>query len=217
MQIVPPPPDQATWIVLASDPGVPTIEIAEGMIIALRRSGSPAIGLKPIDIDCPYTDDHDLVSPDGDRLWRVSGCGLPPLVVAPYRFAAGGDPVAAAKTSGLSLELSDVLTTVEEAQRFGRPVVIMGPPRADGPFVTDGSIWDLGQKTEAHVVLVVDDARRETLPSLQNSASQAGLRFISVARTAEPIVDAVHLPPSFDTQEVIADRIAPALIQKITN
>ncbi|MEO1334115.1 MAG: hypothetical protein AAFV29_00660 [Myxococcota bacterium] len=207
----------AIWMVLSPEPGVPTIEIAEGMITALRRSGEPAVGLKPIDIDCPHADDHDLVSPDGERLWQASGRGLPPLVVAPYRFAIGGDPVAAAKASGLNLELSDVLTTVEEAQRFGRPVVIVGPPRADGPFVTDGSIWNLGQKTGAWVVLVVDEAHRATLPELQQLATQAGLHAVSVARTTDPISGAIHVPPSLDAPEAIADCLAPAIMPKITN
>ena len=201
----------SVWLVLGPEPEVDTTFVAQGLIIALRRRGAPAVGMKPIDIGCAHADDHDLDSVDGERLWNASERALPPLVVAPYRFAAGDDPVQAAARSGLQLTLRDVLATIEEASRFGGPVVVVGPPRADGPFVADGDAWSLARATSAQVVVVVDEANADRLDDLTARADREGLQAVAIYRRPAATGEGLHLPPDVSTPEAAADVLASAL------
>ena len=198
----------AVWLILGVEPDVGTLAVAEGLIAALRKTGAPAVGVKPIDVGCPHAEDHDLRSPDGERLWMASQQSLPPLVVAPYRFAAGPDPVAAAVASGLDLTVRDLLSTIEDAAQFGGPVVVVGPPRAEGPFASDGDAWDLARAAKAHVVVVVDEPHRDALAPLKARAKQDNLPVVAVSRTAGPIDGAIHLPPAVVDVDDVAARLS---------
>lgn len=200
----------AVWLVLGPQPDVGTTAVAEALIGGFRLRGVPAVGVKPVDIGCPHAEDHDLRSLDGERLWAASDGALPPLVVAPYRFGPAADPVSAASAAGLSLTLHDVMATIEDAARFGGPVVVVGPPEADGPFTASGDAWDLGRATSARIVLVVDDANAGALAGLRHRAEREGLTVLAVARTKAPIANAMHLRPT-DTGKEAAARLAPAL------
>lgn len=199
------------WLVLGAHPDTDAILVAEGLITALRRTGVPAVGLKPIDIGCPHAEDHDLVSPDGDRLWQASERRLPPLVVAPYRFSPTTDPVAAAAAAGLELTMVDVMATVEEASRFGGPVVVMGPDEAEGPFAVDGDALSFARAASARVVLVTDDRHVDRLAALAERCRREQLSPMLVAHSTTPIDGAIHVPATAADREAVATALSPSL------
>lgn len=201
----------AVWLILGASPKVGTVTIAEGLITALRRAGAPAVGIKPIDLGCAHSDDHDLQSADGDRLWNASERSLPPLVVAPYRFPLSDAPVAAAQAAGLELTLVDVLATIEEATRFGGPVVVVGPANVDDPFVTDGDVWALARATSAQVILVADDDSIDRLGPLSTRAAQDQLTARRISHTSSSISDAIHVPASETDKDEVAAALQPLL------
>lgn len=199
----------AVWLVVGSERGLDLAAVAEGLIGALRIRGLPAVGVKPIDVGCPYAEDHDLRSADGERLWAASDRALPPLVAAPYRFRASGDPVAAAAAAGLELTIRDVLSTVEDAARFGGPVVVLGPDHADQPYAADGDVWDLGRALTAKIVAVA--ATAPELSPLSARAAAEGLELVKVLLGAEPADGAVLGAPDADGPAALATQLSAAL------
>ena len=200
----------AVWVVLGPEPEVGTTEVAEGLILALRRRGERAVGVMPVDAACVHDDEHDLESRVGTRLWHASERTVPPLVVAPYRFHAGANPVEAAEAAGLSLSLVDLLSTIEDAAQFGGPVVAVGPPQADAPYATDGTAWDFARAANARVLVVVDDERLSRLDELRTRAVDERVQIRVVARTAQPIEGAIHLPPNSSISDA-ATKLTAAL------
>ncbi len=199
------------WLVLGAHPDTDAVLIAEGLITALRRSGAPAVGLKPIDVGCPHAEDHDLISPDGDRLWQASERRLPPLVVAPYRFSPSTDPVSAAAAAGLELTLVDVMATVEEASRFGGPVVVMGPAEAEGPFAVDGDALSFARAASARVVLVADERHAARLAPLAERCLREQLSPMLVVHSATALAGAIHVPASATDRAAVATALSPSL------
>ena len=147
----------------------------------------------------------------------ATGCGKPadgPCPPWPRRRIGSPiakNPVTAAERSGLRLTLRDLLETLEEAARFGGPVVAVGPAPADTPYVSDGDAWDVARSTDAQVLIVADDKSADRLAELLRRAKDLGLNAIGVGHTHTPVEGAVHIPSADTDPEAVARHLAPTL------
>lgn len=197
-------------MVVSPAPDAGVHRIAAGLVTVLRRTGKPAVGIKPVDVECPYAEDHDLRSPDGELLWHASDRALPPLVAAPYRFAGGGSPVEAAAAAGLELRLQDILGTIQEALQFGQPVVVLMPPLG-APVASDGDAWDAAGAVSASVLVVVDPSSIDQLGALLAGARQRNLPVLSLLLGTEPGADVPFIPETETDLQRLADHLEGVL------
>lgn len=127
--------------------------LACAVLRGLGARGLNVAGVKPVDTGCPYRDNHDLHSADGERLRSASSVEVPPLVTAPYRFPSRLEPIEAAAAAGIELTRADIISTIEVAAQFGRPIV-EGPGGPDTLLTADFRTADLAGAVNADVIIV---------------------------------------------------------------
>jgi dethiobiotin synthetase len=147
---------EVIWVA-SSRPGAGKTRVAVALIEALRRAGRQPVGVKPIELAAGYGEDHDLTSADAEALGVAAGVAVPPLVRAPYRFAAFTAPTAATERLGIELGLEDLIATIVAAAEYGAPVIVDSPSDAHAPLYPGGSGLDVARHLGAHVVIVAPD------------------------------------------------------------
>ncbi len=169
--------------------------LASGLLRALALRGIAAAGTRPVETGCGHGADHNLVPRDAPRLEAAALRGsnpdartsddapsprwppLPPLAVAPYRFALELAPAVAAARAGLQLTLSELVEAVEALTRSAEVLVVEGPAGALSPLTEDALTLDLAAALHATVVLAVEDgpgADAQALATLE-AAERRGL------------------------------------------
>lgn len=139
----------------------------------------PAVGVRLIDTGCSYSEKHDLISEDGERLRDASSVPIPPLVAAPYRVAPDKAPADALTEAGLELDFGDLQQAVREAARFGRVVVEL-PGGADTPLIPGLTSLQFALRIDGPIVLVTNQEQQEAAKRAADEIVAAGQSVVVV-------------------------------------
>ncbi|MEM6788910.1 MAG: dethiobiotin synthase [Myxococcota bacterium] len=93
-----------TWVVVATGTEVGKTHVSMCILEALRRGGTSALGLKPVE-----SGGSSSVETDAARLGRASGARVPPR----YAFAPPISPHLAARDVGTPIEVAEVVAWVD--------------------------------------------------------------------------------------------------------
>lgn len=185
--------------VIGTKPGVGKTLVAMTLLRLAGELGVRAAGMKPVQTGCPYTEDHDLWSRDGDVLRAASRHPLPPLVTSPYRFSAPGSPLEAARRAGMTLRLADLVKVVETARDATDLLIVEGTGDASTAIAEDGTTADLAIATGGRIVLVADG---EDEPNLSYPPGIAGVIVTRAQPRSAPHVLAT-IPPLGDGDDAL--------------
>ncbi len=136
----------------------------------------PAVGLRLIDTGCSYSEKHNLISEDGERLREASSVPIPPLVAAPYRVAPDKAPADALTDAGLELDFGDLQQAVREAARFGRVVVEL-PGDANTELIPGLTSLQFALRLDGPLVVVASQGQ-------QDIAQQAAEQILAAGQSA---------------------------------
>lgn len=145
-------------VVLGTRAGVGKTLVAMTLLRLADALEVRAAGMKPVQVGCPYSDDHDLWARDGAALRAAVRQPLPPLITSPYRFPTNDDPATAARRAGLALTLEDLENAVAEAQGRTELLIVEGTGGLDTAIAEDGTSLDFARRLNGTLVVVADDA-----------------------------------------------------------
>ena len=200
--------------VAGTGPQVGKTSIACALMRRAYELGGHPVGIKPIDVACSYDDKHDLVSTDGRELARARGRPVPPLVVAPYRFASPLPPALAAQKSGLRLELDHFKATVEVAREHGNVVFVELAWGALTPLTPTHCGLDLAEALHAPIILVgpCQPGVESTLISLVECAHSRNIAVRGILMTAQTSDSDMY---ENHAQSMIADHVSTNIFPTI--
>ncbi len=168
-------------LITGTDTGVGKTIVAAALVRRLRALDQLAAGVKPVETGCTYGEDHDMIAADGASL-HAECPWVPPMVVAPYRFAQPIAPAVAAEVSGAILQVGDLADAVRAAHRYADRLIVEGAGGALTPIAEDGVVLDLAGALEAPVLILAKDTlgtQSQTLAVLE-AARARGLTIAGV-------------------------------------
>ncbi len=144
-------------VVLGTREGVGKTLVAMTLLRLADALDIRAAGMKPVQVGCPYSDDHDLWARDGAALRAAVREPLPPLITSPYRFPTHEDPAIAVRRAGLALTLTDLVTAVEEARARTSLLIVEATGGLDTAIAEDGTSLELARRLGGTILVVADD------------------------------------------------------------
>lgn len=181
-------------VVLGTKEGVGKTLVAMTLLRLADALDIHAAGMKPVQVGCPYADDHDLWARDGTALRAAVRKPLPPLITSPYRFPTREAPAAAARRAGLALTLADLANAVDEARARTSLLIVEATGGLDTAIAEDGSSAELARHLGGTHVVVADDPNDidrvlDALPDahviLTNVAAQDPRALVTLAPLAD--------------------------------
>jgi dethiobiotin synthetase len=150
-------PYHSRIVVTGTDTGVGKSIITAALVQQLHLREIRAAGIKPVETGCAYSEDHNLIASDGALLHSISPW-VPANTVAPFRFVPPVAPAVAARRSGLSLRLEDLVDVVEQARHYADLLVIEGAGGALSPLTESKNTLDLASTLSAPILIAAKDA-----------------------------------------------------------
>ena len=150
-------PNHCRIVVTGTDTGVGKSIITAALVQQLHLREIRAAGIKPVETGCEYADDHNLIASDGALLHSISPW-VPANTVAPFRFVPPVAPAVAAKSSGFSLRLEDLVDVIEQARHYAELLVVEGAGGALSPLTESNNTLDLASALSAPILIAAKDA-----------------------------------------------------------
>ena len=139
------------WFVTGTDTEVGKTFATCALLLALRRRGIQAVGMKPVAAGV----DADGRNDDVERLIAASAITAPRELVNPYLFAPAIAPHIAAEEVGRSIELAHIADALNRLRPLTDAVLVEGVGGFCVPLGRETDTADLAQELGLPVILVV--------------------------------------------------------------
>jgi dethiobiotin synthetase len=140
--------------ITGTDTGVGKTWIAAGLLLALRRLGVKAAGMKPVASGCEQTE-LGLRNADALLLAQCSGLDLPYASINPYAFLPPIAPHIAAAEVGVEITWPRIAQARQELAQAADFLVVEGVGGWQVPLGNDWTVADLAQRLGYPVLVVV--------------------------------------------------------------
>ncbi|MGD9582706.1 MAG: dethiobiotin synthase [Lysobacterales bacterium] len=195
--------------ITGTDTGVGKTRVASALVLAGRRAGLRALGMKPVASGAELRCGH-WVNEDVEQLIAAAGVALDPERVNPFRFAPAIAPHLAAAQAGVEIELAPILAAHAALAAEADWLVVEGVGGWAVPLSPSLMQADLVRALGLPVILVVGIRLGAINHALLSAAAiQAdGLNLVGfIANRIEP-----DLPAADRVLTSIADRIRVPLL-----
>ncbi len=139
------------WFVAGTDTEVGKTFATCALLLALKRNGQRAIGMKPVAAGT----DADGKNDDVESLVAASGVAAPRELINPYLFQPAIAPHIAATEAGISIDIDRIVTAFEQLRPFADAVLVEGVGGFCVPLDEHSDTADLAEKLGLPVILVV--------------------------------------------------------------
>lgn len=146
-----PAPKSSAWFVAGTDTEVGKTFATCALLLALRKQGLQAVGMKPVAAGT----DEDGKNDDVERLVAASGMAAPRELINPYLFRPAIAPHIAAAEAGVAIDIEHIATAFENLRGMADVVLVEGVGGFCVPLGRDCDTADLAERLALPVVLVV--------------------------------------------------------------
>jgi hypothetical protein len=125
---------------MSSEPASGKTLLGSALLLRLADLGVRAVGHKPIETGCAYTEKHNIWGVDSQALRAASSVDVPPDLICPYRLSARGSAFDALEASGLVLSAEDLAVSLKTLPDHAECVLVELPGAYDsrvGPSATN--------------------------------------------------------------------------------
>ena len=140
--------------ITGTDTGIGKTICSASLLVALRRSGLRAAGMKPVASGCRQTA-HGLRNDDAELLLAFGELGMDYALVNPYAFVAPIAPSIAAADAGIVIDLDILRAAFAKLSRHSDVVVVEGVGGWAAPLSATLMQADLVREWRLPVILVV--------------------------------------------------------------
>ena len=140
--------------ITGTDTGIGKTICSAALLVALRRSGLRAIGMKPVASGCRQTA-HGLRNEDAELLLAHGEPGADYALVNPYAFAAPIAPSIAAANAGIAIDLDILRVSFATLAGHSDIVVVEGVGGWAAPLSETLMQADLVRELRLPVILIV--------------------------------------------------------------